>query len=64
MMLQSSGWAMVGAMFTFGATARPSGLGVTDYGGGVKTLGLCPPKPNCVSTGTLSQSTAVAGAVT
>jgi uncharacterized protein (DUF1499 family) len=25
-------------------------LGVLDYGAGVKTLGLCPPSPNCIST--------------
>merc|ERR1719313_2197453 len=29
---------------------RPSGLGVTDYGSGVKTLGLCPATKNCIST--------------
>lgn len=27
-MLQSSSWAVLGAMFSFGATARPSGLGI------------------------------------
>jgi len=37
-------------MFTIGATPRPTGLGVQDYGGGVKQLNLCPPSPNCVST--------------
>jgi uncharacterized protein (DUF1499 family) len=26
------------------------GLGIQDYGGGAKTLSLCPPTPNCVAT--------------
>lgn len=24
--------------------------GLQDYGGGLRTLGLCPPSPNCIST--------------
>ncbi|GMH33071.1 hypothetical protein BSKO_00905 [Bryopsis sp. KO-2023] len=39
------------AIFTFGAAPRPTEkLGVRDYGGGVKSLGLCPPTPNCLAT--------------
>lgn len=30
--------------------ARPNTLGVQAYGPDVKTLGLCPPTPNCIST--------------
>ena len=48
--LSSVNVAVLGSLFSIGATPRPSGLGVADYGGGVKTLGLCPPSPNCVST--------------
>ena len=40
----------LGALFTWGAAPRPKGLGVTDYGSGVKSLGLCPATPNCIST--------------
>merc|ERR1712157_429107 len=52
LMLKSplSGGLFLGALFTFGAAPRPKGLGVTDYGSGVKSLGLCPATPNCVST--------------
>merc|ERR1712176_1702008 len=45
-----AGGLILGALFTFGAAPRPKGLGVTDYGSGVKSLGLCPATPNCVST--------------
>ena len=45
-----AGGLFLGALFTFGAAPRPKGLGVTDYGSGVKSLGLCPATPNCVST--------------
>ena len=38
------------ALFSFGAAPRPKGLGVLDYGSGVKTLGLCPNTDNCIST--------------
>ncbi|PSC69227.1 50S ribosomal L11 [Micractinium conductrix] len=48
--LRSVNVAVLGAMFTFGASPRPSNLGVQDYGGGLKTLSLCPPSPNCIST--------------
>lgn len=41
--------AVLGSLFTWGAVERPSTLGVRDYGA-VKTLGLCPPSPNCIST--------------
>lgn len=49
-MLNSVNVAVLGSLFTFGAVDRPKGLGIQDYGGGVKTLGLCPPSPNCIST--------------
>ena len=42
--------AVLAAVFTWGATPRPGNLGVQDYGGGLQTLGLCPPSPNCIST--------------
>lgn len=38
------------SVFTFGGVKRPEGLGVKDYGGGVKTLSLCPATPNCIAT--------------
>jgi uncharacterized protein (DUF1499 family) len=41
---------VLGSLLSIGASPRPSGLGVLDYGGGVQTLGLCPPSPNCIST--------------
>lgn len=40
----------IASLFTFGAVERPKGLGVQDYGGGVKSLSLCPPTPNCIAT--------------
>ena len=40
----------VGSLFTFGAAERPKGLGVKDYGNGVKSLSLCPSTPNCIAT--------------
>ena len=43
--------AVLGALFTFGATPRPDSVGLKDYGGGVKQLNLCPKTPNCISTG-------------
>lgn len=49
-MLHSVNGLFLGALFTWGSTARPSSIGVQDYGGGVRTLGLCPPSPNCIST--------------
>ncbi|KAL4439917.1 hypothetical protein ABPG75_002918 [Micractinium tetrahymenae] len=48
--LRSVNVAVLGAIFTWGAAPRPSGLGIQDYGGGLRTLGLCPPSPNCIST--------------
>mmetsp|Transcript_3807 Transcript_3807/g.9845 ORF Transcript_3807/g.9845 Transcript_3807/m.9845 type:complete len:233 (+) Transcript_3807:63-761(+) len=52
LMLKSpaAGGLFLGALFTIGAAPRPKGLGVTDYGSGVKSLGLCPTTPNCIST--------------
>ncbi|KAL4524396.1 hypothetical protein Ndes2526B_g00406 [Nannochloris sp. 'desiccata'] len=49
-MFNSFNIAVFGAVFTWGASPRPSTIGVQDYGGGIKTLGLCPPSPNCIST--------------
>jgi hypothetical protein len=51
MVLNSTNMAVLGAIFTFGAAPRPSNLGVKDYGGGTKSLSLCPSTPNCISTG-------------
>lgn len=48
--LNSVNMAVVGALFTFGATPRPDTVGLKDYGGGVKQLNLCPSSPNCIST--------------
>jgi uncharacterized protein (DUF1499 family) len=49
-MFNSVNIAVVAALFNIGAAPRPSTIGVQDYGGGIKTLGLCPPSPNCIST--------------
>ena len=49
-MLHSVNVAVVGAILALGAAPRPKNLGVQDYGGGVKSLSLCPPTPNCIST--------------
>jgi uncharacterized protein (DUF1499 family) len=48
--LNSVNAAVLGAMFSIGATPRPPNVGVQDYGGGLKSLSLCPPSPNCIST--------------
>lgn len=45
-----AGGLFLAALFNWGASPRPSGLGVTDYGSGVKSLGLCPATKNCIST--------------
>ncbi len=50
LVLHSVNVAVLGAVLSIGAAARPKNLGVQDYGGGVKTLNLCPPTPNCIST--------------
>ena len=49
-LLHSVNMALLGALLPIGAAPRPSNLGVQDYGGGLKTLNLCPPTPNCIST--------------
>jgi uncharacterized protein (DUF1499 family) len=49
-MFSSLNIAVFGAVFSWGAAPRPSTIGVQDYGGGIRTLGLCPPSPNCIST--------------
>ena len=48
--LKSANVAVLGSIFSWGASSRPSNLGVQDYGGGIRQLSLCPPSPNCVST--------------
>ena len=48
--LNSVNVAVLGALLQWGAAPPPSTLGVQDYGGGLKTLSLCPPSPNCIST--------------
>jgi hypothetical protein len=50
LLLKSVNVGVIASIFTWGAVDRPKNLGVTDYGGGVKLLGLCPPTPNCIST--------------
>jgi len=47
-MLNSIGGLFFGSLFSFSGT-RPSNLGLKDYGQ-FKSLGLCPPTPNCIST--------------
>lgn len=41
---------LLGSVFTIGRTQRPDTIGLRDYGGGVRALGLCPKSPNCIST--------------
>eukprot|EP00879_Flechtneria_rotunda_P001011 GHRR01001147.1.p1 GENE.GHRR01001147.1~~GHRR01001147.1.p1 ORF type:complete len:246 (+),score=60.54 GHRR01001147.1:40-777(+) len=48
--LNSVNVAVLSAVFNWGAVARPNGLGIKDYGSNIKTLSLCPPSPNCIST--------------
>ncbi|KAF5834292.1 hypothetical protein DUNSADRAFT_9115 [Dunaliella salina] len=50
MVLRSVNVGVIASLFTFGAVPRPNNLGVQDYGGGVKTLALCPSTPNCIAT--------------
>ncbi|KAI8467803.1 MAG: hypothetical protein J3K34DRAFT_429293 [Monoraphidium minutum] len=49
-LLKSVNVGVIAAVFTWGAVDRPTNLGIIDYGGGARTLGLCPPTPNCIST--------------
>jgi uncharacterized protein (DUF1499 family) len=48
--LNSVNVGVMAALFNWGAVARPNTLGIQSYGTDVKTLGLCPPTPNCIST--------------
>lgn len=48
--LSSVNVGFLAAIFGFGAIPRPSNLGVIDYGGGVKSLSLCPASENCIAT--------------
>ncbi|PRW33322.1 50S ribosomal L11 [Chlorella sorokiniana] len=50
LVLHSVNVAVLGALFSIGAAPRPSNIGIQDYGGGLRTLSLCPPTPNCIST--------------
>lgn len=50
MLLSVNATAVLGALVTWGAVPRPKTIGLQDYGGGLRTLSLCPPSPNCVST--------------
>ncbi|KAK9808585.1 hypothetical protein WJX72_000105 [[Myrmecia] bisecta] len=49
--LKSVNFGFFASIFTWGAAPRPEKLGVQTYGStGIRTLGICPPTPNCVST--------------
>lgn len=48
--LNSVNVALLGALVNWGAAPRPSSIGIQDYGGDIRTLSLCPPSPNCIST--------------
>lgn len=50
LILKSVNVAVIGALVNWGAAPRPDTVGIQDYGSGVKTLNLCPPSPNCIST--------------
>lgn len=41
---------VLAAVLNIGAAPRPNSIGVRDYGGSAKSLSLCPPTPNCIST--------------
>jgi len=47
--LHSVNLLALAAMFTWGASPTPSNIGLSDYGE-FKSLALCPPSPNCIST--------------
>ena len=47
--LRSVNLLALAAMFTWGASPTPSNIGLSDYGE-FKSLALCPPSPNCIST--------------
>lgn len=49
-MLNSVNVTVLASLFSWGAVERPKTLGIQKYGRDVKTLGLCPPTPNCIST--------------
>lgn len=49
LMLNSTGMFTLGALLNIGAAPRPNTVGLQEFNG-VKTLGLCPPNPNCIST--------------
>jgi len=51
LLLSSVNVGVLASLFTFGAAPRPSNLGVQDYGDGIRTLQLCPPKSkNCIGS--------------
>ena len=49
LVLNSVNVAVLGALFTWGATPTPNNIGLQDYGN-FKSLSLCPASPNCIST--------------
>ena len=49
LVLNSVNVAVLASLLSIGASPRPSGLGPRDFNG-TKSLGLCPPTPNCIST--------------
>jgi uncharacterized protein (DUF1499 family) len=49
LVLHSVNVAVLGALFSWGAAPTPSNIGLTDYDQ-FKSLSLCPPSPNCIST--------------
>jgi uncharacterized protein (DUF1499 family) len=49
LLLNSVAVPALAAILGIGAAPRPSNLGLKDYGN-FKSLGLCPPTPNCIST--------------
>ncbi|KAG1671061.1 hypothetical protein FOA52_000732 [Chlamydomonas sp. UWO 241] len=50
MFLASVNIPVIASLLSIGAAPRPTNIGIKDYGGGVKTLNLCPPTPNCIAT--------------
>lgn len=49
LVLNSVNVAVLASLLSIGASPRPSGLGPRDFNG-TKSLALCPPTPNCIST--------------
>lgn len=49
LVLNSVNVAVLASLFSIGTTPRPAGLGPREFNG-TKSLALCPPTPNCIST--------------